>query len=194
MGVVCCNRRDEGRGMAKRSVISDVNLLQGAEAIAADMQGPDGQRLKLARVIDVHLGWFEQARRRGLEWNDIVALLFRAGATRSDGRPLSRGHLQSLVWRKQPAERQAAGQTAEHQYLVPASPKQPARLEPSRRNSEPALGRGKRQPAKPTNASPATLREQPERVTDVAEKSDAQPEGDALLAYMKRAARLRRDE
>jgi hypothetical protein len=41
------------------------------------------------------------ARKRGLEWTDIVQLLFRAGVTRPDGRPLSRGHVSSLVWRKQ---------------------------------------------------------------------------------------------
>lgn len=91
--------------MTKRSIMNDKDLLEGADAIAADLQGPKGRRLKLAKVIDEHLDWFDQARRRGLEWNDIVGLLFSAGATRNDGRPLARAHVQSLVWRKQHAER-----------------------------------------------------------------------------------------
>ena len=179
--------------MAKRSIISDVDLLKGAEAIAADMQGPEGRRLKLARVIDVHLDWFEQARRRGLEWNDIVALLFRAGATRSDGRPLSRGHLQSLVWRKQRAERHTTESGPVHGDVSPAIAKRTARLPAPGEHSELARER-KRQPAKQANAAPAApAAALPERPA-VAGKPGAQPEGNALLAYMKRAARLRRDE
>ena len=178
--------------MAKRSIISDIDLLKGAEAIAADMQGPEGRRLKLARVIDVHLDWFDQARRRGLEWNDIVALLFRAGATRSDGRPLSRGHLQSLVWRKQSAERQAVNEKAPHRDGPPASAKRTARLPAPLRN--PAPGEGKRQLAMQANATPASSAEPSERVAAAPEKPGTQPGADALLAYMKRAARLRREE
>jgi hypothetical protein len=179
--------------MAKRSIMSDGDLLDGAEAIAADMQGPAGQRLKLAKVIDEHLGWFEQARRRGLEWSDIVALLFRAGATRSDGRPLLREHVQSLVWRKQHAERQAADETPARDAISPAIPKRTARSPVPRKNPEPAAGGRKRQPAKQENTAPAALPERPVHGA-IAQKSDAQPEGNALLAYMKRAARLRREE
>jgi hypothetical protein len=174
--------------MAKRSIISDADLLKGAEAIAADMRGPGERRLKLAKMIDVHLGWFEQARRRGLEWNDIVALLFRAGATRSDGRPLSRGHLQSLVWRKQRAERQTT-----QSDVSPAIAKRTARLPAPGERFEPARDR-KRQPAKQAPAFPSALPERRDGSAGPDGTPDAQPEGNALLAYMKRAARLRRDD
>lgn len=179
--------------MTKRSVISDIDLLKGAEAIAADMWGPDERRLKLAKMIDVHLGWFEQARRRGLEWNDIVALLFRAGATRSDGRPLSRGHLQSLVWRKQRAERHATESRPVHSDVLPAIAKRTARLPSPGEHSEPARER-KRQPAKQAPTFPSALPERHEGSAGHDRQPDTQPEGNALLDYMKRAARLRRDE
>ncbi|SIQ83168.1 hypothetical protein [Bosea sp. TND4EK4] len=179
--------------MAKRSVISDEVLLKGAEAIAADMQGPEGQRLKLARVIDVHLDWFDQARRRGLEWNDIVALLFRAGATRSDGRPLSRGHLQSLVWRKQPAERQPTEAKPTRNDATPMITKPTARSPATGQSIKPARGR-KPQPAEGTLAFSGALPKPPAAGAGPDGIPAAQPEGDALLAYMKRAARLRREE
>lgn len=179
--------------MAKRSVISDVDLLKGAEAIAADMRGPDERRLKLAKMIDAHLAWFEQARRRGLEWNDIVALLFRAGATRSDGRPLSRGHLQSLVWRKQRAERQTTETPPAHSDVSPAIAKRTVRSPAPGERFEPARER-KRQPAKQAPAFPSALPERRDGSARPDRKPDAQPEGNALLAYMKRAARLRRDD
>lgn len=184
---------DEGWGMAKRSIISDVDLLKGAEAIAADMQGPEGRRLKLARVIDVHLAWFAQARRRGLEWNDIVALLFRAGATRSDGRPLSRGHLQSLVWRKEPADRQPTEEKPARKEATPVIRKRTARSPATGKSIKPARGR-KPQPAEGTLAFSGALPKQPADSAGPDGSPATQPEGDALLAYMKRAARLRREE
>ena len=183
---------DEGRGMAKRSVISDVNLLKGAEAIAADMQGPEGQRLKLARVIDVHLDWFEQARRRGLEWNDIVALLFRAGASRKDGRPLSRGHLQSLVWRKRQAQRSAGEKAAAREELPSSSVKRTTRSPAE--GGQTARRGPKRSSAKEGGVPARTLSERHDGSAAVDGEPGAQPEGNTLLAYMKRAARLRRDE
>ncbi|HEV7323492.1 MAG TPA: hypothetical protein VGN91_00350 [Bosea sp. (in: a-proteobacteria)] len=178
--------------MAKRSVISDVDLLKGAEAIAADMQGPEGQRLKLARVIDAHLDWFEQARRRGLEWNDIVALLFRAGATRSDGRPLSRGHLQSLVWRKQQAQHSVGEKTVAREEL-PSSPVKRTARSPAEGGQTTPRG-SKRLSAKRAEDPARSLPEQHDRSAASDGKPGAQPEGNALLAYMKRAARLRREE
>lgn len=81
----------------------DKELVEGAKAIAEDMKLPGGGSVKLARIIDRHLDWFDAARARGLEWSDIVTMLFNAGVMRTDGRPLSRGHVSSLVWRKQAA-------------------------------------------------------------------------------------------
>lgn len=183
---------DEGRGMAKRSIVSDVDLLKGAEAVATDMQGPEGQRLKLARVIDVHLDWFEQARRRGLEWNDIVALLFRAGASRKDGRPLSRGHLQSLVWRKQQARHSVGEKTVAGEEL-PSSPVKRTARSPTEGGETAPRGR-KPSSAKEGVAPARALPEQHDGSAVPDGKSGAQPEGNAVLAYMKRAARLRREE
>ncbi|MET3889344.1 hypothetical protein ABIE41_000420 [Bosea sp. OAE506] len=179
--------------MANRSSINDADLLKGAKAIAADMQGPSGERLKLARVIDVHLDWFEQARRRGLEWSDIVALLFRAGAARGDGRPLARAHVQSLVWRKQYAERQAADDTPARGAISPEASKRTARSPAPRKNSRLAPVGRQRKPGKQADAAATALTEQPV-CEAAAEKLDAQSDGNALLAYMRRAARLRREE
>lgn len=179
--------------MAKRSIVSDVDLLKGAEAIAADMQGPAGQRLKLARVIDEHLGWFEQARRRGLEWSDIVHLLFRAGAARGDGRPLARAHVQSLVWRKQHAERQASDETPARGSISPEIPKRTARLPVSRKSPELATAGRQRQPAKKADPAATVLPERPKRGA-VGEKPGTQPQDNAVLAYMKRVRSLREEK
>lgn len=46
--------------MTKRSLLNDDELKNGAESIAADMTLPDGRVLKLARVIDDHLDWFDK--------------------------------------------------------------------------------------------------------------------------------------
>lgn len=178
--------------MAKRSIVSDVDLLKGAEAIAADVQGPEGQRLKLARVIDVHLDWFELARRRGLEWNDIVALLFRAGATRSDGRPLSRGHLQSLVWRKQQAQHSVGEKTVAREEL-PSSPAKRTARSPAEGGQTARRGR-KPSPAKEGEAPARALPERRDGSAAPEGKPGTQPAAEEVLAYMKRAARLRREE
>lgn len=78
----------------------DRELVEGARAIALDMQLPSGRQAKLARVIDRHLPWFEAARARGCGWDDIIEMLFVAGAKRVNGQRLTRGHVSSLVWRK----------------------------------------------------------------------------------------------
>ncbi|ALN72282.1 hypothetical protein M673_06112 [Aureimonas sp. AU20] len=74
--------------------------MEGARAIAADIDLANGRQVRLAKVIDRHLAWFEAARRRGLGWDDIIEVLFVAGVKRANGTRLSRGHLSSLVWRK----------------------------------------------------------------------------------------------
>ena len=84
-------------------LLTDVEITAGAKAIAADMMLPGGSTAKLAKIIERHLQWFEAARQRGMTWDDIIALLFEAGAYRQGGLPLSRGHLSSLVWRKSKA-------------------------------------------------------------------------------------------
>lgn len=189
--------------MAKRSVISDVHLLKGAEAIAADTQGPGGQRLKLARVIVGHLDWFEQARRRGLEWNDIVALLFRAGATRSDGRPLSRGHLQSLVWRKQQEANASAPVPVmeTREVLVPATvAKRSKRTNLLSGIGVPIADDTGKTYAPPKKGHPPSAGARAADVAHLLVPDQSFGAGlhrtkhDDLLAAMRRAARLRRDD
>jgi len=189
--------------MSRQTIISDEDLLKGAQAIAADMKLPDGGRIKLARIIAGHLDWFERARERGLEWSDIVALLARAGATRGDGRPLSRGHVSSLVWRKQQGLNAPA--------LVPvAKTHEEAVATPVRKLSKrPGWLSGIDLPVADGAGSPATQSAKPPRRRPHRHAADAAPpaapelpsgpdlpttDGDKMLAFMRRAARLRRDD
>ncbi|MFC5423670.1 hypothetical protein ACFPOB_29480 [Bosea eneae] len=189
--------------MSRRSIISDEDLLKGAQAIAADMKLPDGGRIKLARIIDDHLAWFERARGRGLEWSDIVAVLARAGATRSDGRPLSRGHVSSLVWRKQ------RGSNAPAPVQV-AKPREEAGVPPARTPSKRTgwlsgidLPAADHAPSPDARVSKPSRRRAQKHGGDVAPLPPPDPssgrefpqtDGDKMLAFMRRAARLRRDE
>ena len=80
--------------------MTDEEIIAGAKAIAGDMLLPGGSAAKLAKVVGRHLQWFESARQRGMTWDDIIAVLFEAGVRREGHLPLSRGHLSSLIWRK----------------------------------------------------------------------------------------------
>lgn len=173
-----------------RYVVSrtDDELLDGAKAIAREMSLPGGGKAKLARVIDGHLGWFDAARQRGFEWSDIVRLLFNEGVTRPDGRPLSRGHLSSLVWRKQSERRTNAKPTKSEASVAQRggrgdtirrtrSPEKLPLPEPDVRVASP------KQAKAPLEAARSGSTEEP---------VSASPEsGQDVLAYMRRAARLR---
>ncbi|ODT65399.1 MAG: hypothetical protein ABS75_31925 [Pelagibacterium sp. SCN 63-23] len=174
----------------KRSLLSDEDLIEGAQAIANDMRIGDTHRLKLARIIDPHLDWFAQARARGLEWTDIIDVLFRAGVKRPDGRPLSRGHLSSLVWRRQQSKITAPMQTP-RPALVSAggNPK-------TNRTHSAAPGAAIR-----AAGGPLTI-ETPDgaaRAPDLSAKAQIKPndaegapgERNRLVAYMQRSARVR---
>lgn len=165
----------------------------GAKAIANDLQLPGGRFKKLARVVAEHLEWFEQAEARGMTWDDMIAVLAASGVTRGDGRPLSRGALSSAVWRKRQDGRIAPGQKAG--LLAEATRGVPARQMSRRIEQGSALrqtvGRGtaNRPAAKSPSrkSTPAADRSAPSGVQ--ARKRDA---SNAVLAYMQRAARIRR--
>lgn len=176
--------------MVRRSILSDEELTKGAQAIADDMRVGDTKRLKLARIIDDHLDWFDRARARGLEWTDIIELLLRAGVTRPDGRPLSRGHLSSLVWRKQKAANGTVGQTPATALATETGKPKPNR----KRGTASGTARQK------ASAGPVvTAAFDPDLAPDPNVRPDTLPNGakgepserDKVLAYMRRAARAR---
>ena len=80
------------------SAVGNSDIMIGAKRIAAALKGPVGQ-IKLARVVGQHVRWFEDARSQGMTWDQIVAALTAAGATRADGTPFARGPVSSAVWR-----------------------------------------------------------------------------------------------
>ena len=171
--------------------MSDKELIKGAEAIANDMRVGDIRRLKLAKVVGDHLDWFGRARARGLEWTDIIDLLFKAGITRPDGRPLSRGHLSSLVWRKL----QSAGAVSPGPAAVPDRPAN--RPEASRKRSAAAsTDKPKEAADKPiVMASPAAASRPAKRSkTRQADADGRAPDRDKLIAFMRRSAQVRRDD
>lgn len=175
--------------MAKRSIVSDEALVRGAQDIADDLQIGQPRRLKLAKIIDDHLDWFARAQARGLEWNDIIDLLFKSGVTRPDGRPLSRGHLSALVWRKQKAKKMTSN------ILMAQSGESGARpnKEPSQQTAPvvamPA-GEAKTIPRKPSGNTPPPGRVK-KSLNNAGSEQGTQSENQKVLAYMRRAARAR---
>ncbi|MAN76234.1 MAG: hypothetical protein CML24_03300 [Rhizobiales bacterium] len=181
--------------MSKRFILSDENLIEGAQSIAADMQLPHGRQLKLAKVVDNHLVWFEKARARGLEWSDIVDLLYKAGVARSDGRPLSRGHVSSLVWRKQqakpsheiqfvPTDRPVAtkGMTNVADDLNDGTGTQSKNRVPHKQSPEERPQQSKRKGSVSSSKAKAS------------KSSKEHSDRNEIVAFMRRAAQLRRDE
>ena len=166
---------------------TDGDLLEGAKAIARDLNLPGGGKAKLAKVIDRHLDWFDAARQRGFEWSDIVRLLFKEGITRPDGRPLSRGHLSSLVWRKQAAQQGSAerGETVEAPVAERAKPETSKSTRAPEKRSPPDVAV---KPPSPKSVAP--LKGTAEDLPGAPARGSA-AEGQSLLAYMRRAARLR---
>lgn len=163
----------------------DKELLEGAKAIAEDVKRPGGGSVKLARIIDRHLDWFDAARARGLEWSDIVTMLFNAGVTRTDGRPLSRGHVSSLVWRKQAATQTRA------RAARPSSAD-----EDTTSNDRGGLvvpsGSGRPTKERAVNASPKTRPRSGGKSPATAKTAGSAKQNQDVLAFMKRAAAIRK--
>jgi len=178
-------------------VLSNKQIEAGAKAIAEDMMLPGGGRKKLARLVSDHLDWFEAVEARGLTWGDMSRLLFVAGAYGSDGRAIPVGTLSSTVWRKR---------------LDAASPASPASSKTrAAGRASPRMGQAERThviPSKPTNhvgdqnsvartksqrASKAKQRTaQPVKPASRTAPSDETTSKAQTLAFMKRAASIRR--
>lgn len=163
----------------------DKELLEGAKAIAEDMKLPGGGDAKLARIIDRHLDWFDAARDRGLEWSDIITMLFNAGVTRKDGRPLARGHVSSLVWRKQAATRRARGTRP---------PLAAAETTGNNRGGHVEIGKSLGPPKnRAMSASPKTASSSGGKRAATAKRPLAgSAKNQEVLAFMKRAAAMRK--
>lgn len=166
----------------------------GAKTIASDFHLPGGRRKKLARLVAEHLAWFDLAEARGLTWDDMIAVLAAAGIRRDDGRPLSRGALSSAVWRKRQDGRVASGAKAELSHEKGGDV--PARRPPSRKEQgapEPQnVGRraGGRPAAKVAVRKKAAAAGRSVPAGTPTRQHDA---SDTVLAYMQRAARIRRN-
>jgi len=177
--------------MVRRAIIDDDELAKGAKAIAADLRVGETRRLKLAKIINDHLVWFDRARSRGLEWTDIVDLLFKAGVTRPDGRPLSRGHLSSLVWRKM----QSSNALPQSMDAVPDRPADPHDAGQKRRPS--VAMRRPSEGVKESNAAASAALNLESAQQNKAKPHDADGKSsdrDKLFAFMRRSAQVRRSE
>ena len=179
--------------MLREISLKNRDIEAGAKAIASDLQLPGGRRKKLARVVAEHLEWFEHAEARGMTWDDMIAVLAAAGVKRADGRPLSRGALSSAVWRKRQDGRIASGQKAgllvEETRGVPARQMSTRIEQGSAQRQTAGRGTANRPAAKSPSrkSTPAADRSAPSGVQG--RQRDA---SNAVLAYMQRAARIRR--
>lgn len=166
----------------------------GAKAIANDLQLPGGRRKKLARVVAEHLEWFNIAEARGLTWDDMIAVLTAAGVRRDNGLPLSRGALSSAVWRK----RQKVPVTSRRSdKLSPETIRGASGVKPSPRMKRPsAQQESARSDKEDRPARTAAVRRNlaPADRPAVSGKRDQESgASNAVLAYMRRAARIRRN-
>ncbi len=178
-------------------MLSNKQVEIGAKAIAEDMTLPGGGRKKLARVVSDYLDWFDAVEARGLTWGDISRLLFAAGAKGRNGRAIPVGTLSSTVWRKR------------SDAASPASPASTKTRTADR--ASPRMGQAERIhviPSKPTNhagdqnsvartksqrASKAKQRTaQPVKSASRTAPSDTTTSKAQTLAFMKRAASIRR--
>lgn len=166
----------------------------GAKAIANDLQLPGGRRKKLARVVAEHLEWFDLSEARGLTWDDMIAALAAAGVRRDNGLPLSRGALSSAVWRKRQESSVAPGRSEERsgQTTRGASATRPS----SRLNRPSAQPKSVRSGKDHRPSRKALSRQNLAPAGRLAVSGKRDQEGgasNAVLTYMQRAARLRRN-
>lgn len=166
----------------------------GAKAIANDLQLPGGRRKKLARIVVEHLEWFDLAEARGMTWDDMIAVLAAAGVKREDGRPLSRGALSSAVWRKRQDGRIAsvrrAGLPGEQAGESPTREASRRTEQGSPRRQAVGRGPGGQPAAKSPVRKNAPVADRPAASGVRGRQHDAP---NAVLAYMQRAARIRRN-
>ena len=75
------------------------DITKGAVEFANTLLIADG-RTSVDFAVSQHLEWFRSALDRGLSWAHIISLLHKAGVSRADGLPLSRGHLTAVYSRQ----------------------------------------------------------------------------------------------
>ncbi|WP_371422211.1 hypothetical protein [Tardiphaga sp.] len=174
----------------------------GAKSIAEDLALPGGRQKKLARVVENYLDWFDAAEARGLTLNDMIGLLFAAGAKGRNGRPISIGTLSSAIWRKRrksqapvpatrtrsktratPARRDLKRGTGGRSDLADDKPPTPATADKASRMPK------KRPPV--MGPAPPAPRLMPKVETRRPPRSEAISKSETL-AFMKRAASIRR--
>lgn len=141
---------------------------------------PGGRRKKLSRLVEDHLAWFDAAEARGMTWEDMIAALFAAGVVRPDGRPLSVGTLSSAVWRKR------------NHAPVPRSASQAPKPPRSRSANRPSALRERPDPPSSKQASGEGDRPGARAEKTGQPRDDTRPQGAGVLAFMHRAARMRR--
>lgn len=181
------------------SVLTNKQIEAGAKAIAEDMMFPGGGRKKLARIVSDHLDWFDAVEARGLTWGDISRLLFVAGAKGRNGRAIPVGTLSSTVWRKRlnaPSPRSPAPTKtreisrvspqmshAERAHIIPGKPTNYAGDQNSRaRTKSQHTSKTKQRTAQPVKPASRTA------------PSDTTTSKAQTLAFMKRAASIRRSQ
>jgi len=179
-------------------VLTNKQIESGAKAIAEDMTFPGGGRKKLARVVNDHLDWFDAVEARGLTWGDMSRLLLAAGAKGRNGRAIPVGTLSSTVWRKRsdaaspisPASDKIRGigrasprlGQAERPHVIPSKLT-------NRAGDQNSVVRTKSKHASKAK-QPAT---QPAKLASRTAPSDTTTSKAQTLAFMKRAASIRRD-
>lgn len=156
------------------------DLEAAAKAIAGDQMLPGGRRKKLSRLVEDHLPWFDAAEARGMTWEDMSAALSAAGVTRADGRPLSVGTLSSAVWRKR------------NQATLPERSNRPAGSPRPMSVKKPPTSRAGLSRSNSNKQSKSDVRPTPRSGRVDQPRDDMAPKGAGVLAFMHRAAKMRR--
>lgn len=181
------------------SVLTNKRIEAGAMAIAEDMMLPGGGRKKLARIVSDHLDWFDAVEARGMTWGDISRLLFAAGAKGRNSRAIPVGTLSSTVWRKRSNAAWPGSPTstrsreidrfsprmsqAERTHIIPGKPTNHA-------GDQNSIARTKSQHSSKTKQRTA----QPVKPASRTAPSDTTTSKAQTLAFMKRAASIRRSQ
>lgn len=156
-------------------------LEAGLEAMAMDFVLPSGGKLKVARLVNQHLDWFDLATEHGLTWLDISRALASVGVTDRRGKALSFGTITAAVWRA----RAARSDQGRQRYISPS----PAANTVPKFRSDISPKKVSVKKSKPDQ------REKPIVVTapTTANRSRSTSSNTDIMNYMKRAAHLRKE-
>lgn len=169
-------------------------------AIVEDFRLPGGGLMKLSRLVANHLDWFEAAEARGMTWRDMVKALSAVGVTGREGKPLSVGTLSSAVWRERAVR---SGRTTDPDHAIKGSKPRVTPQAKGRTRADPTRGLGRIPEPAGKLLSTKVHRTGIERSRDKSKGvnpparpqaigSNAALSGSDVLAFMKRAASLRK--